>query len=117
SDALSVACQGLPRPDLVAANGGLDWDVVRKAYRANLQLVWDAVLQLAASDVCQHLEVVVTSDHGEILGEYGGQFGHEAAWPYRELFEVPWLALKAEHREANRSGSTVESKLKALGYV
>jgi len=98
------------RPDLAAARGELDWRLLRRAYQANLALAWNCAHQLAGRLTGR---VVVTSDHGEILGEYGGQFGHESKWHYPELYRVPWLVVDV--RRSPRM--SVEQKLAALGYV
>jgi len=60
---------------------------LRKMYMANLLLVLSAV-----SDLCAHLDgkVVVTSDHGEFLGE-GGKYGHWWSSDHPILLEVPYL--------------------------
>ncbi|MFO8006475.1 MAG: tetratricopeptide repeat protein [Candidatus Brocadiia bacterium] len=108
-----AACRDLDRPDHAAARGELDWDVVRRAYAGNLALVWDAVRNLVASPVCEGRTVVVTSDHGEILGEHGGQFGHLGTWRYREQYEVPYLVMEGRPDEE----TTVKDKLAALGYA
>jgi len=107
---LHVACHALTRPDVAVAEGVVTWAEVREAYLSNLRLVWDAVRQLVSA--LPDRRIVVTSDHGEMLGEDGGKFGHEANWMYPELFEVPWLELTG-HGEA----ATTRQKLEALGYA
>ena len=37
--------------------------------------------------------VIITSDHGELLGERG-LYGHRTGLHVRELVEVPWLELR-----------------------
>ncbi len=92
------ACHGLARPDILARDGALDWNTLRRAYRANLALAWRAAMHLASQLTEHGRKVVITADHGELLGEDGGKFGHEANWHHPELYEVPWLELKAEGR-------------------
>lgn len=62
---------------------------LREAYRANLEFVLEYVEELA--DVLEG-KTVVTSDHGELLGEYG-LYSHPYGVEARELLEVPWLVI------------------------
>ena len=87
---LGKACRRLPRPDRLAADGKLDWALLRQAYVDNLRLVWTWTKWLMHHPLIKG-KVVVTSDHGEVLGEHGGEFGHECHWRYDELWRVPWL--------------------------
>ncbi len=111
---LISGCHALARPDHEVEAGRLTWPEVRDAYLANLSLVWEAVRMLAGA--LPDKRFVVTSDHGEMLGEDGGKFGHECNWRNDELFEVPWLeATGAEIAGAEQA--TTMQKLEALGYV
>jgi hypothetical protein len=115
TDPLGSACHRLPRPDRAARDGRLDWGLLRRAYRANLALAWRAALHLARSLDAAPLRpgpVVVTADHGELLGE-DGRFGHECHWEHEALRRVPWLVLGPERGE----GAATEAKLRALGYA
>jgi len=109
--AFEKACCQLLRPDVAVRRGAITWEHVRKAYAANLALVWRA-----AQMICGQFEgkVIITSDHGEMLGEDGGKFGHCAHWRYPQLYEVPWLEWKGGATEGE---SDVEDKLRALGYA
>ncbi len=79
-------------------DGVISWDVVRRAYRANLELVVPYALGLARTlrDMLNG-PVIVTSDHGEALGETAGkdgpQWGH-AGIPYGLIREVPWYVVE-----------------------
>jgi hypothetical protein len=109
-NALAAECSRLRRPDAAVREGDLSWRLVRRAYRENLRLAWRAARHLA-----HRLEgqVVVTADHGEVLGEHGGRFGHECHWEFEELFRVPWLPLSG----VGADPSAVQEKLEALGYA
>ena len=63
---------------------------LKNAYRNNLRLVLRYVRKLL-----DHLEgkVVITSDHGELLGE-DGLFLHECHYNHPILRTVPWLEIK-----------------------
>lgn len=71
--------------------GEIPPDKVKKAYRANLRLALDY-----ASDLVSKLDgrIVVTGDHGELLGEYGIYGQHPLYLPAPELRIVPWLEVK-----------------------
>lgn len=57
-----------------------------RAYKDNLRLVLDYVSIFAEED----LDIIITADHGELLGEYS-DFGHAKKVP--EVTHVPWLIL------------------------
>lgn len=61
---------------------------VREAYIKNLLRVLKSVEDLVNSI---DGDIVITSDHGELLGE-GGRFGHELG-PREELVDVPWFKV------------------------
>jgi len=65
-----------------------DWNTLRNYYAENLQISMAAVEQYAG-DLAP--PVVVTSDHGELIGEHE-QYGH--AGDYAEQLYVPWAILK-----------------------
>ena len=109
-----ASCHALKRPDLEVKAGRLSWPDVREAYLANLALAWEAVRMLGAA--LPEVRFVVTSDHGEMLGEGGGKFGHECYWHNDELFHVPWLEARGEQLAAGRTDTTMQ-KLEALGYA
>jgi len=63
---------------------------LRKAYLENLKLVLKYV-----KDLVKNLpgNIVITSDHGELLGE-GGRYSHFARSSDSLLVEVPWLRVR-----------------------
>lgn len=108
---------------------GTTWDEVRAAYRANLRLVLEHVEELLESI---EGKVVVTADHGQILGERTRPipvrvYGHPARYYVSGVLDVPWFEIKkGERRDVQAElpvGSidvdeeTRERRLQALGYV
>jgi len=75
--------------ELIARRLGVEG--LRGAYEENLKLVLSYVGKLTS-----HLKrrglVVITADHGELLGERG-LFGHPSGMREPELVEVPWLEI------------------------
>ena len=65
-------------------------DLLRQAYRDNLIYV----LEEGVKPLLEHtdFEIVITADHGELLGE-GGKLEHEDGVDTPELREVPWLEV------------------------
>ena len=67
---------------------------VKLAYRENLKIVLDWVARLSAlikkSDPSKN--IVITSDHGELLGE-DGFYGHLYGGRSLHLLEIPWFQL------------------------
>lgn len=73
---------------------GKSWEEIRKYYRANLDRVLDSI-----RDIVESLEgkIVITADHGELLGEYG-MHTHPHSIYVPELIEVPWLEIEQGER-------------------
>jgi len=107
---------------------------LRKAYGQNLQIVLRHVAELIES---LSGTVVVTADHGEMLGE-GGAYSHWDGSDNKPLREVPWLVIDKgpksvehpEHAEKpekqpaksvdektdKEAQEEIKEKLRALGY-
>lgn len=114
--------------DEAAVANKVGLEVFRKAYESNLQLVLESVANLI-----DNLEgkVVVTADHGELLGE-GRKFAHWCELPYPEVRQVPWLVVNKvakkiqtlpEEEKVNEPPITqvdeelIRKRLEALGYA
>jgi len=100
---------------------------VRRAYRENLNLVLEAVNKL---DGAVDGKVVVSADHGELLGERERPipvtgYGHAADLPLEPLTGVPWHPLSYDTRREVTAGrpvrydvaDVVEERLADFGYV
>lgn len=100
-----------------------------RAYGDNLSLALDAVDELL--DAVEG-RVVLTSDHGNMLGERTFPlplrvYGHPKGIRNRELVEVPWAVTDLGERRTVRTGETrstsdsdaddLEDRLADLGYV
>jgi hypothetical protein len=101
---------------------------VREAYRENLELVVPEVAELLSS---LQGKTVVTSDHGEMLGERHDyvpmrDYGHYRGIFNRVTIEVPWLVSERGHRKEisaepaverePRDMSDLNERLRDLGY-
>ena len=64
---------------------------LREAYARNLELVLSHIAELMKD---LHGEVVITADHGELLGE-GGRFSHGFGRDDPLLLEVPWFEVRS----------------------
>lgn len=108
----------------------VDPSVARKSVRENLELVLDDISRLFTIDG----KIVLTADHGEMLGERSGllptkKYGHPAGMHTPELLEVPWFEHKSGSRrdvvteepvrsdQEDIADETVEERLQDLGYV
>ncbi|MFB6192552.1 MAG: hypothetical protein ABEI11_04435 [Haloarculaceae archaeon] len=107
----------------VLREGEADRDEVWRRYRGNLQYVMDRLPQLLNNVDAE--EVVITADHGNLLGEWG-LYGHFGKVPHPALRRVPWARATAtdtaeyepELTPPDRSTDrAVETKLRDLGYV
>ncbi|EHK01167.1 hypothetical protein HRED_02650 [Candidatus Haloredivivus sp. G17] len=65
---------------------------VREYYRQDVRLALEQVQRMVKE---LDGKVVVTADHGELLGE-NGHWGHKIGLENTELLEVPWLEIKEE---------------------
>jgi membrane-anchored protein YejM (alkaline phosphatase superfamily) len=99
---------------------------LREAYKSNLKYVMSEVSRLVQNLDCP---IVVTSDHGENLGENGRYF-HEHNTIHTRL--VPWLVVSSNIHEIGNENSVrdnqenlsedidedvVQNRLEHLGYV
>ena len=78
--------------ELIARKLGVE--KLRRAYEENLKLVLSYVNELVSYLRREGL-VVITADHGELLGERG-LFGHPERVRVPELVEVPWLEISSD---------------------
>ena len=102
---------------------------LRTAYRENLKLVLKEVQGLVR---CLAGRIIITSDHGELLGEKG-RYSHFGGSDDPLLTGVPWLVIDKKDRQnpvvsdaagegaTDRSGgedeARIKARLKALGYI
>ncbi|WP_266080481.1 hypothetical protein [Haladaptatus caseinilyticus] len=108
--------------------GYLREDVVRTAYRENLEITLPHVETLQSS---LNGKTVVTSDHGNLFGERIGPlgvpvYGHPEGIYATDLVTVPWLELDYSQRRDVTSGTSSErrsesndrvmERLEQLGY-
>jgi len=101
---------------------------VLKAYRENYEIVLDAV-----DDLLNEIsgKVVLTSDHGNLIGERGPiipikQYGHPEGLHLDQLVTVPWVELSLGERpviqeeapvaEEQVNSDVIKDRLQALGY-
>ena len=111
-----------------APEGYISNEELRRAYIGNLDVVLSYVEQLLDRLVGK---TVITSDHGELLGEADElfspiQYGHVERAYNAGLRHVPWLVIDAEERpettvdkpigEDEVDRSVVNGQLEALGY-
>lgn len=104
--------------------GNVPGEMVRDAYRENLEIVLPHVRDLVSDFTGK---TVVTSDHGNVFGRFG-LYGHPPRKYLRELVEVPWLVVEADERksvsvgrgskqDAHVGDQTVSERLAHLGYA
>lgn len=112
-----------------AMQGDISPQLLRNLYKENLEIVLDATRELL-----EELDgkTVVSSDHGELLGEREAffrplRYNHPKHVYMKELRRVPWLIIDAAERrnvvseppekKQALSEDTIEDQLEALGYV
>lgn len=106
-------------------------NLISKAYRENLDMVLQWVEKLVSQ--IQGL-TVITSDHGELLGERCGpipyrKYGHPRGIRAKKLIEIPWMTLTNDNGRRDISGGQLRSenekvrddiiidRLRNLGYT
>ena len=105
-------------------SGSVSDEKLETVYKSNLQRVIQAAKPLIAES---SEKTVITSDHGELLGE-DGRYLH-GGMPHPILCELPWfevtevkgntvnIAEKVEQRERGDQRKGVKQQLRDLGYV
>lgn len=103
-------------------------EILRKAYRENLEIAIQAVEGLLTS---LDGRTVISADHGEMLGERGPiapikYYGHITGLYTEELTEVPWFIVESADRKEIKAGGelvnsaiesdAVDDRLRDLGY-
>jgi hypothetical protein len=103
-------------------SGAIEEDLVRSAYRENLELVIPEVKRLLGELIGKS---VVTSDHGNVFGKLG-VYGHPGGKYMPGLVNVPWLVVDGTNRRRIERGkinntqevdNRVEDRLRDLGYA
>lgn len=90
-------------------------------YKDNLNYVMGEIKDKLLRGInCE--EVVITSDHGEMFGEYG-IYEHREYLPFENLRKVPWAITKSEKcgyvpdEVEDKNNGAVEERLEDLGYL
>lgn len=99
------------------ARGRVPLEDARRAYRAAVKGVWDALVPYLSRWLQDGREVVVTADHGELFG------GRRDWWLYEHpggcfidpLCKVPFVHFPTDWR-SGPPPSSVSEHLRALGY-
>jgi len=115
---------------LMYGENGLSEDQVWSAYAENLNLVLETV-----EDLLEDVDgrAVVTSDHGNMIGDRGYPipvpgYGHPPEYYVDPLVRIPWLTVPGERRRIESTppdrsarremeGTDVTDRLRSLGYV
>ncbi|MDG5775388.1 hypothetical protein VB773_10930 [Haloarculaceae archaeon H-GB2-1] len=105
----------------VLANGLVDLDAAMLSYEICAKFAWRTACEFAAELSSDGYTVAITSDHGELFGEWG-LVEHPNEIPIRQLVGVPWVVFEPPNGETeDRPGEAdVEEptdRLAALGYL
>lgn len=118
---LSDSVRRMPSVRSALAQGKLSLEQVERAYESNLSLVVPYAKEVAE---CLKGTVVITADHGELLGE-DGYYGHRQYHPFLRV--VPWQVrdngafepkpIQWDDTTARKDNSVIEQRLRGLGYL
>lgn len=77
----------------VGETGEFTDEEIKESYMANLERAWKGGVEvlLRQLNLDNYSRVIITSDHGESLGE-DGRYGHNTNTP--EVHSVPWIEVK-----------------------
>lgn len=80
---------------------------IKKVYEENLRRVLGEIAR-----IWEKLsgKTVITSDHGELLGE-SGNFGHYHDYRKSQLTEIPWLVVEGVKKKLNTSRRSEKSRI------
>lgn len=85
------------RPMWALRTGRIDKATGWEMYLDNLRLALDSVETLLQNLDAE--KVIITADHGESFGEYGGKFGHIDGYLTPQVRKVPWISTTATDKE------------------
>lgn len=83
-----------PKTPMDAVRRKFGKDQLRKAYQTNLECVLE---QVAILMDCLFGKIIITADHGELLGE-NRCYAHPVGSSNKLLREVPWLIIEKVHQ-------------------
>lgn len=98
------------------ASGKIDLDEAKQSYRAALTYSWRKASEVAKGLAKDGYVVVITSDHGELFGEWGF-VEHPVGVRVQDLVTVPWVRFDPNiFPELGDFETPIEGRLEALGY-
>jgi arylsulfatase A-like enzyme len=93
-----------------------------QSYQANLRYVLEEVGLLLKNIDAK--KVVITSDHGNAMGERLGVYGHPLGWLFSEVRNVLWIETVSHDEETyhpperpQKTDSEIDEQLESLGYL
>lgn len=100
------------------STGTLSLTDSRRSYEIATRFAWVRARDLAVELSQEGYKTVITSDHGELFGEWG-LVEHPCNVSIEELVSVPWFVLEPGDVEKLEESvrTSVDDQLQALGYV
>lgn len=100
------------------ARGHIDIPMAHQAYQASVRSIWETIRPYLNRWDEESRTVIVTADHGETFGRLKELmfYEHPCRCHIPPLVHVPWIEV-TQDTPAERTESTVEDRLKALGYA
>jgi hypothetical protein len=98
------------------ASGTGSLDAASRSYDVATQFAWDRALGATVEALEGGYTVCITSDHGELFGEWG-LVEHPVGVRVKRLVEVPWVTFEPREDRGGSEAPSVSERLSALGYV
>ena len=96
-------------------NNKHDFDRVRQSYVACAEFAWNKAKDFAIKMASNGNHVVITADHGELLGEWG-LVSHPGDIGLKSLIEVPWVEITPPRDSVETEDYSRTDILRDLGY-
>jgi hypothetical protein len=98
------------------ASGVEDMETVVRSYTVATEFAWAQALGAVVEALDRGATVCITSDHGELFGEWG-LVEHPVGVSVKRLVEVPWVRFEPRPEDGREAASSVSDRLASLGYV
>jgi hypothetical protein len=113
---MDVGVAGDLKMQQALASGNASVETARRSYTVATRFAWSGALAVVVKALERDLTVCITSDHGELFGEWG-LAEHPVGVDIKKLIEVPWVVFDPRQKGKDDETPSVSKRLASLGYV